>query len=143
MCISNAANAELFWPEGFPGVCGQPKGTAFSQCPLPSTLISVLEDLSIIDFAMGQSRTRKVKDKAVRQLIGARDGAQHRLVASPSWNELDDDARAKTSHQLYECTRLTAIIYSNAVVYAYPPHSGWHVKLVAQLANSQIGRAHV
>jgi hypothetical protein len=30
----------------------------------------------------------------------------------------------------YECCRLTAILYSTAVIFPQPAHSGWHMKLV-------------
>ena len=128
---------DLFWPHGFlqppnPMIAGR----AFRSCSLPMALVAVLEDLSTVDFALEQCRLHKVDDGDYCKLMEARDAVQHRLLSLPSWTDLDEEARSGTSCPVYEGTRLTGLLYSNAIIYPHPPHNEWHIRLVDRLKMS-------
>ena len=108
-------------------------GKGFRSCSIPDTLVAVLEDMSLIDYALDRCRLQRLDDGNFSKLMNARDAVQHHMLSLPSWEDLDEKARSNICRPVYEGTRLTALLYSNAVVYPEPPHNGWHIKLVERL----------
>ncbi|KAK5710115.1 hypothetical protein LTR17_019177 [Elasticomyces elasticus] len=58
---------------------------------------------------------------------------QHQLLSLPPWDSLEIQERCDSSQEVYECCRLTAVIYSNAALLALAPHTGWHTRLAHTL----------
>lgn len=78
-------------------------------------------------------------DDAVVQTLGhrllrdARSAVHHRLLCVSTWDELQLDHRGNLDRVSYECCRLTAIMYSNAVLLGIPPQTGWLDRLIPRL----------
>ena len=66
-------------------------------------------------------------------LIEARNGLQHQLVSLAPDKVLDDSDETEQSRDVYECCRLTALLYSNAVVFPIPTQTGWYLWFIARL----------
>ena len=59
--------------------------------------------------------------------------AHWRIMALTPWNELSEDARGTSHFATYECCRLTAMLYSNSVLFPLPTASSWHIDLLLQI----------
>lgn len=68
-----------------------------------------------------------------KQLESARCIAHHQVLSLPAWEATDGIYSEWADETVYECCRLTGILYSNAVILGLPPHIGWHVRLCAQI----------
>lgn len=68
------------------------------------------------------------------EMIDMRNAVQHRLVSLP----LGSDRKHLTMHQtgIYECCRLTALLYACAVTFPLPPSIGWDRNLVRGIKQS-------
>ena len=62
-----------------------------------------------------------------------RNSAIHSTLSLPPWEELSISDNGETDFALYEACRITAVIYSNAVLLGMPTHSGWHQNFVGKL----------
>jgi hypothetical protein len=97
---------------------------------LPQEAISVLVYLSATDRALSDAHQNQF-DRDV--LIAAVSDAHHRLMCLPPWPKLSEEARAGSFSAIYECCRLSAILYSMCVIFPVPVASGWHLDLLGQL----------
>lgn len=68
-----------------------------------------------------------------QQSEAARCIAHHRLLCLPAWDDTDGIHSEWADETVYECCRLTALLYSTAVILGLPAHVGWHVQLGAQI----------
>ena len=66
-------------------------------------------------------------------LIEARNSLQHQLVSLAPNKDLDEGDEAACLRDIYECCRLTALLYSNAVVFPIPTQTGWYLWFIARL----------
>lgn len=67
------------------------------------------------------------------QLEAARCVAHHQLLSLPAWNDTDGIYGEWADETIYECCRLSAILFSNAVIVGLPPHVDWHIRLCAHI----------
>jgi hypothetical protein len=93
----------------------------------------VLVNLSRVDQIMERCRDRRLSDHDLKKVVDLRNRAHHQLLSLPSWDDLSDGVRDEVDRAAYECCRLTAMLYSTAVVFPQPPHSGWHMRLVRDI----------
>lgn len=75
------------------------------------------------------SGTKPILDMAL--FIDHRNAAQHSLMSLPTGDELEYGEISSTC--LYESVRLAAIIYSGAVTFPLPPHTGFYRRLATRL----------
>ena len=102
---------------------------------LPSNAEALFERLSSTDKLMNEFRDRRLTDSEYSMLIMARNAVQHRLISLQSWEHLPERERDAHSRVMYECCRITALLYSNAVLFPIPLNTGWHRRLCQQLRN--------
>ena len=95
--------------------------------------MDVFTNLAIIDQIMEQCRNLNLQDEHKRLVVSVRNSAHHRLLSLPSWDELDEIDRAIYERVSYECCRSTVLLYSNAVIFPIPPHSGYPSSLLEQI----------
>lgn len=100
---------------------------------LTQEAIITFTNLAIIDQIMEQCRTSKLELEHKRMIVNVRNSAQHRLLSLPTWDELDAVGRSSYQRISYECCRLTVLLYSNAVIFPIPPHSGYPSSLLEQI----------
>ena len=115
---------------------GQSTGRGFRDWipgGLPNQALLVYRNLALVDHLMSQCRLRRLADDETKMLVDVRNAAQHRLLSLPSWEELDVHDREDLERSTYECCWLTALLYSNSVIFPLPPHLGWGVSLVSKL----------
>lgn len=110
----------------------------FADVPggLPLHTLSVLMRLATIDRYMAKQCGTDMTDDAYRRMMSTRNSIHHAVLSLPVWDDLPEAERnlSRTCQQpLYEATRLSAIIYSCAVIYCLPPHRNWHLKLTGEL----------
>lgn len=90
--------------------------------------------LCSIDVLMSQNRDGIPSSYNKSHLIQARDLAHHRILSVESWDRLEVDERGGGPRQIYECCRLTARLYSTAVLWGMPMDTAWHHDIVRQVA---------
>ena len=83
---------------------------------LPADAISIFRDLAIVDQTLEHTRTHRLQDVDLDILITARDTAHHRLLNLPPWSEIGEPERQKIDDFVYECCRLTCILYVHTVI---------------------------
>ena len=93
----------------------------------------MLINLGRVDVVMEKCRDRRLSDKDMKKVVDVRNRAHHELLNLATWDELDEIARQGSESVSYECCRLTAILYSTAVIFPQPAHSGWHMRLVRDI----------
>ena len=71
--------------------------------------------------------------EVLSSLMYSRNAAQHSLLCLESWEQLDEKDQTSAHRTVYDACRLTALIYSNALLFAVPHHSGWHTALAGKL----------
>lgn len=74
-------------------------------------------NLSAVNLAMAQHRERSLVGDDFRALVYARNAAKHEVLSLPTWDDLPDSDRRGSRKELYECSRLAAVLYANAVVF--------------------------
>lgn len=62
------------------------------------------------------------------EIVDMRNAVQHRLVSLPLGSDLGDVTMQQAG--MYECCRLTALLYACAVTFPLPPSTGWDRSLV-------------
>lgn len=100
---------------------------------LPHEALVVFVNISRVDMVMEICRDRRMSDEDLKKVVDVRNRAQHQLLSLPSWDELSEVAREGSRRAAYECCRLTAMLYSTAVIFPQPPHSGWHSRLIRDI----------
>ncbi|KAK3111696.1 hypothetical protein LTR53_012780 [Teratosphaeriaceae sp. CCFEE 6253] len=100
---------------------------------LPAQALRTLTRLAVDDCVLGRHRHLSIKDASYHMMIKARNRTQHDLLSLPAWSLLPEAERLQCEQGVYEMCRITATLYSTAVVFPMPTHSGWHLKLLATL----------
>lgn len=98
---------------------------------LPLYAVECLVLLSSIDRLLAECHSPSNLDHT--SLVNARNTAQHQILSLPAWEELEDAEKRDTAPIIYECCRLTALLYSTAVIFGMPPQTNWHLKIVRQI----------
>lgn len=93
-----------------------------------STLMVDFATLNAVIHDMGQGLLY-----GHHSLRDARSAMQHWLLMTPHWVELSRTMQVNTSQYIYECCRLTTILYSTAVLLCIPPGTGWAERLLPKL----------
>ena len=107
----------------------------FTHVPggLPQAAKSVLVEMCAIDRLLAEARNRRLTTSQFKILTDARNAAQHRLLSLPDWEHLEHGQRQECLLAVYECCRITAVLYSNAVIFPLPTNTGWHKRLIKSL----------
>ena len=100
---------------------------------LPGSAISVLVCLATVDRYMAARHNKALEKEEENLLVMSRNTIQHRLLSLPSFEDLSESETEGTDPVGYEICRLTAVIYSNAVILGLPPHTRWHEVLAKRL----------
>ena len=74
------------------------------------------QDLAFVDRTMAQSRTHRLQGIDLEMLITARDTAHHYLLSLPPWDKCSETRGHDPGRVIYECCRLTSIIYVHCVM---------------------------
>ncbi|KAK4554383.1 hypothetical protein LTR86_008591 [Recurvomyces mirabilis] len=98
----------------------------------PAETLDVLIDLAGIDRVLEEVRTRPLTAEQKEKLIDTRNAIQYRLLSLPSLSSLCRGPHCSVQIA-YECSRVTATLYSNAVIFPLPLNTGWHTNLLTQL----------
>jgi hypothetical protein len=115
---------------------GNAPGKAFfAKIPggLPPKMLSVLVRLATIDRYMADRRGKDLDKDEENHMMQTRNAIQHTMLALPAFSDLSEDDSSGAHPMMYELCRLTAVIYSGAVIMGVPPHLGWHTALVKRL----------
>lgn len=100
---------------------------------LTDDLLSTLNYLSAIEEIASRSRGQQMDDHVADQLRSAINDAHHRLMSLPARQDVYQDAQGCSAGAVYETVRLTAILYSLAILFPVPVASGWHIELFSRL----------
>ncbi|KAK5681885.1 hypothetical protein LTS10_006419 [Elasticomyces elasticus] len=103
---------------------------------LPSMAVSVLSEVCAVDGLLTIAKLRRLKSRQDKMLVDCRNAAQYRLLSLPSWDELEEDDRTERSRITYELCILTAVLYSNAVIFPLPLNTGWHRRLITRIRDT-------
>jgi hypothetical protein len=102
---------------------------------LPDSAVNAYTDLTVIDHVMDQCRQLQPREDEMRSIVAVRNRLHHTLLSVAPWEELDAIDQAIYDRASYECCRLTALLYSNAVLFPVPPHQDWPSKLIDQVVS--------
>ncbi|KAK4955112.1 hypothetical protein LTR10_007306 [Elasticomyces elasticus] len=111
-------------------------GAGFASCVprgLPTSVLETLQWLASMEHLLERAHHARLDDTYFGTLIAARNGVQHKVLAMPRWQELSESEREGSFFATYETCRITALIYSNAVLFPMPPSTGWLNKLLDEL----------
>lgn len=89
--------------------------------------------LATINGIISNAQHQPLTAQKRQAVLATRNALQYQLLLLPEWHDLDEDAQTHSDESLYKICRLTAIIYSNAVLFGLPPHRGWHTNLAMRL----------
>ncbi|KAI5359145.1 putative fungal transcription factor [Septoria linicola] len=105
-------------------------GLGFTQLPgrLPKQAVSVFLELACLDQIMSHAQDNPPGDSDFERLMDASRATVHRLTALPAWENLPATEQGSSTRLVYELCHLTCLIYSNAVLFPLPPHSGWNMR---------------
>lgn len=112
----------------------EPPGVGFRALAgegLPLHAAECLVLLSSVDRLLAECHSPSNLDHT--SLVNARNTAQHRILCLPSWDELDEAEKEYAAPVIYECCRLTAVLYSTAVIFGMPPQTNWHLKVIRRI----------
>lgn len=87
--------------------------------------------LSCIDLLMAETRRRRLSDSEAKILITSRNTVHHRLLSMAAQDIFDGTESARFSAAVYECCRLTCLVYCQCVVFPVP---SWTAGLRGPLA---------
>ena len=74
-------------------------------------------DVSATDQLMTLCRGRILVGDDLDVALAALETAHYRLLSLPAWDEQDEAIKLGQDFRVYECCRLTAILYSNCVIH--------------------------
>jgi hypothetical protein len=100
---------------------------------LPSGILKVLERIACVDKLLDGFTTRTAPPAEEYHLTQLTYAVQHELLSLPAWQILTLEEQEGSSFATYELCRITAMIYSTAVIFPISPSSPWLGKLLAQL----------
>lgn len=98
---------------------------------LPTELLDSLRMVATFNEMMYDDAA--FRELGHHRLRDARSAAHHRLLCVSTWDKLQLDHRGNSDRVSYECCRLVAIVYSNAVLLGIPPQTGWLDRLIPRL----------
>ncbi|KAK3680118.1 hypothetical protein LTR78_000495 [Recurvomyces mirabilis] len=98
----------------------------------PEETFDVLADLAGIDRVLAEVRTRSLTAAQKEGLIDTRNAIQYRLLSLASLSSFCHGPPC-SAQVAYECGRVAATLYSNAVIFPLPLNTGWHRNLLKQL----------
>ena len=90
-------------------------------------------DFATLDVVMSKARLQELSEDTLQHIQTVRNSVGHRLVSLPSWDDLGPDERKSIDSRAYELSRLTCVIYQNAVMFSLFPHRGWQNGLTGRL----------
>ncbi|KAF2162931.1 hypothetical protein M409DRAFT_26784 [Zasmidium cellare ATCC 36951] len=117
-------------------LAGDVEGRGFvNQVPggLPADALATFERLSLVDKLLDDFSAKSVSLSNDIILATLGDAVQHELLSLPSWPSLNEDDRHGCYLATYEVCRITAILYSNSVIFPMAPDASWLEKLLKQL----------
>ncbi|OQO07888.1 hypothetical protein B0A48_06680 [Cryoendolithus antarcticus] len=107
----------------------------YAQPGLTAPMLSILIQFSAVNERLKHesvTETGTVLDSTQR-VLRLRNKLQYQLLSLPTWDDLDSEKQKASTRHVYDCVRLAAVIYSNAVLLALPHHTGWHTSLALRL----------
>ncbi|KAK5738571.1 hypothetical protein LTR17_005907 [Elasticomyces elasticus] len=111
-------------------------GAGFANCVprgLPTSALDTFQWLASMEHLLERAHHARLDDTYFGTLIAARNGVQHKMLAMARWQELSESEREGSFFATYETCRITALIYSDAVLFPMPPSTGWLNKLLDEL----------
>lgn len=114
-------------------------GRGFFTLPHPSLtprLLRVLLNIAAVHATMTSHRTVPLSHTTRRAAIETRNALQHALLSLPAWQDLPPADRVEASESVHTICRLTALLYSNAILLGFPAHTGWHTALAQTLRST-------
>jgi hypothetical protein len=100
---------------------------------VPKPARQTLQQLRKFDQFMDHIQHRQWDNSTTETVLAVRNGLHHRLLSMPRWLELSVEERQGSLFAPYEICRLTALIYSTAVLYPFSTASGWLQKLLDEI----------
>jgi hypothetical protein len=98
----------------------QTLGKAFRrlpECGITETMLEVLDGMEAISTPIDHYLQGTLGGLTLGQIVRTRTGIQKRLLVLPTVEELNINITASFCPNLYECCRLTALVFSIAVIY--------------------------
>ena len=108
----------------------------FVQVPfelLPGRFICLAIQLAALSHAMSAQAAKDAGNERRSAILDTRNALQHQLLSLPLVQSDETAQQALAERGLYRCCWLAAVIYSNAVIFALTPHSGWQLTLTKRL----------
>lgn len=112
----------------------KPPGRAFGEAPyshLPESFRALLQLIATLTTVMEDFTPSD--DCGYREFLDLRSAAHYQLLLVPSWLALKQQPIDTATAVVYECCRLTSILFSNAVLLCLPPRIGWAESLLPGL----------
>lgn len=126
------SESTLLRPTHTSRICGNdPLSSTLGK--LPSDIREAISMLRAIDHVLDSCRSRRLLGGELTSARTLQDRVQRQVLCVRAWYTLTQSERDICSREEHECCRVTAILYSTAVVYALPASSGWHHPLLRQL----------
>jgi hypothetical protein len=100
---------------------------------LPAKCLALLIRLATIDRVIAAYDPRVESAAQTKVMYSTMNALQYDLLNLPPWHDLDRIDQASSDQALYDICKLTAIIYSNGVLFGLPAQSGWHTRLSQSL----------
>lgn len=113
-----------------------PEGLGFqskNSRSLPPEFLLTLQRLCAIDKLLDDFSARAIDKSEELFLSIVGQAVQHQLLSLSPWRDLTNLERKGSSMGTYEACRITAIIYSNAVIFPMSPSGKWLEKSVGEL----------
>ena len=90
-------------------------GEGFRNIPGRLPRLTTFTDLSAVDLAMAHHCVLHFSGDDFTHLVYARNAAKHKIMSLPPWSKLADLERRWADNCVYECCRLTTVLYANTV----------------------------
>lgn len=87
---------------------------------LPAQALYCFKSLSCIDLLMAETRRRRLGDGEAKILITSRNTVHHRLLSMERQDTSDDTESRGVSAAIFECCRLSCLVYCQCVVFPVP-----------------------
>ncbi|KAK6438393.1 hypothetical protein LTR95_005406 [Oleoguttula sp. CCFEE 5521] len=100
---------------------------------MSSKSLTLFKDVSIVDKLLSRHGSQWGHSDEVSALINVRNKLHYDLLCMPAWDDLPVEENIVTHSAIYDISRISCIIYSNAVLLGLPPHTGWHEQLTSRL----------
>ena len=101
---------------------------------LPESLRQTMHSLSFLSLAMDEQRSFDID--GFNHLRNARCAVHYQVLSLPATLPIQQHTSSGSDtieDTLYQCCRLTTILFSNAIIVSMPPQTGWDVVLLPQL----------